>query len=337
MPSLNITVDKSSAVPVYRQVAKQLVHRITNGHLPSGTQLPRERDLAAETGVAAGTVGRAYEVLACRGLVEMIKGRGTFVIGAMLPPAPTPTGAGRQARAQALVRSTIDGMVRLQFSFNEIRDLVHVMLLEREDRLQNFCIAVVDCNPEALGIYEKQLLYLSKAQVRKFLLDDVRQSPDVGAMFQAFDLILTTATHHPELTGLLPAQRDKVLSAAVAPTPQTAAELDAIPRAPDPKIGVLCLSANFRDIIRRHLAARQVADERIEAAFYQAGMDLNAFLRDKTHLILPPDFPLFSQGGYGSTLVRFSETGGRVIQFDYQIERGSLLVIEEAISKLLMA
>jgi GntR family transcriptional regulator len=249
--------------------------------------------------------------------------------------ATAPTNPRRQNQAQALIRGMVDSMVRLQFSFSEIRDLVHAMLLEREERLQNFCIAVVDCNPEALGIYEKQLLYLSRAQVRKILLDDVRHSDDVAAMFRAFDLVLTTTTHHAELTGLLPAQKEKVLPAIVAPTPQTAAALDAIPPAPSARVGLLCLSANFRDIIRRHLAARTVAEDRIEAAFYQAGMDLNAFLRDKTHLILPPDFPLFSQGGYGSTLVRFSESGGRVIQFDYQIERGSLLTIEAAISKLL--
>lgn len=63
----------------YAALAGALRQRIVAGQWPPGTALPAEQTLAAEHGVALGTMRRALDLLADQGLVERVHGRGTFV------------------------------------------------------------------------------------------------------------------------------------------------------------------------------------------------------------------------------------------------------------------
>jgi GntR family transcriptional regulator len=64
---------------LYARVADHIVERIDAGELTPGARLPGERDLAAEYGVALGTVRRAVEELRSRGLVVTLPAKGTFI------------------------------------------------------------------------------------------------------------------------------------------------------------------------------------------------------------------------------------------------------------------
>lgn len=63
----------------YVKVADHLALRIGAGEFPPGAMLPGERALAAEYGVALGTVRRAIGELTDRGLVTVLAAKGTFV------------------------------------------------------------------------------------------------------------------------------------------------------------------------------------------------------------------------------------------------------------------
>jgi len=63
----------------YGALAAALRQRILAGEWPPGHALPAETTLAAEHGIALGTLRRALDVLAEQGLVERQHGRGTFV------------------------------------------------------------------------------------------------------------------------------------------------------------------------------------------------------------------------------------------------------------------
>lgn len=67
----------------YGALAGALRARITGGDWPPGSPLPAEQALAAEHGVALGTLRQALSVLAEQGLVERRHGRGTFVRAGM--------------------------------------------------------------------------------------------------------------------------------------------------------------------------------------------------------------------------------------------------------------
>lgn len=77
--STQITVDLKSAVPPFEQVRSQLASLITSGALAPGARLPSVRDLAADLGLAVGTVARAYRELEASGLVVSRRRTGTVV------------------------------------------------------------------------------------------------------------------------------------------------------------------------------------------------------------------------------------------------------------------
>ncbi|MFP3460229.1 GntR family transcriptional regulator [Arthrobacter globiformis] len=86
-----ISVDLGSATPPYEQIRLQISALIAAGGLTAGTRLPAVRSLAADLGLAAGTVARAYKELEQAGLIETRRRNGTVVVGL---PANSAAGTG---------------------------------------------------------------------------------------------------------------------------------------------------------------------------------------------------------------------------------------------------
>ncbi|RFC78130.1 GntR family transcriptional regulator [Streptomyces sp. AcE210] len=79
MKPLTVRVDTSSPVPPYEQVRLQIADLILGGHLEENDRLPAVRQLAADLGLAAGTIARAYRELESATLVISRTGAGTRV------------------------------------------------------------------------------------------------------------------------------------------------------------------------------------------------------------------------------------------------------------------
>jgi DNA-binding GntR family transcriptional regulator len=73
-------VDHEAATPVYIQVANELRQQIQKGKLPPGRRVPSESDLEQLYGVARGTARKAIAVLRDEGLIETVRGKGSFVV-----------------------------------------------------------------------------------------------------------------------------------------------------------------------------------------------------------------------------------------------------------------
>lgn len=65
---------------VYMAVADDIARRISSGELKSGDRLPGELDMVARYGIARMTASRAVRELRERGLVQTVRGKGTFVL-----------------------------------------------------------------------------------------------------------------------------------------------------------------------------------------------------------------------------------------------------------------
>jgi DNA-binding transcriptional regulator YhcF (GntR family) len=74
-------LDLRSATPPYEQIRSQISSLVAMGELSPGTRLPSVRNLAADLGIAAGTVARAYKELEAAGIVESRRRGGTIVTG----------------------------------------------------------------------------------------------------------------------------------------------------------------------------------------------------------------------------------------------------------------
>lgn len=69
----------SSALPKYLQTAEMLIREIAAGRLLDGERLPPERDMAADLGLAVGTLRKALADLEDKGLLERVQGSGNYV------------------------------------------------------------------------------------------------------------------------------------------------------------------------------------------------------------------------------------------------------------------
>jgi GntR family transcriptional regulator len=99
-PALTVVTDDPT--PPYEQLRRQLVELIRYGVLAPGDRLPPLRQLAADLGLAVGTVARTYRELEVAGMVVSRRGGGTRIAAAPLPGAD-PVAALRD-RAVAFVR-----------------------------------------------------------------------------------------------------------------------------------------------------------------------------------------------------------------------------------------
>ncbi|MCV2488970.1 GntR family transcriptional regulator [Geodermatophilus sp. YIM 151500] len=103
-----LTVDTRDPTPPYEQLRQQLAGLIATGRLPPGERLPPLRQLAADLGLAVGTVARTYRELETAGLVVSRRGGGTRVARTSLPVAPPArrdTGEALRGAAAAFVRA----------------------------------------------------------------------------------------------------------------------------------------------------------------------------------------------------------------------------------------
>jgi DNA-binding transcriptional MocR family regulator len=88
---LALEIDRTSIVPIYRQIGERLREQILTGALPQGTRLPPERSLAASLSVNRSTIVHAYRELGAAGLIEQRVGAGSRV--AALKPGQATTNA----------------------------------------------------------------------------------------------------------------------------------------------------------------------------------------------------------------------------------------------------
>lgn len=79
-------VEPRSQIPVYQQVMDGIKTAVAKGVLNPGEKLPSVRELAMELTINHNTVAKAYQELERERVIEVIRGRGTFI--ALHPTVP---------------------------------------------------------------------------------------------------------------------------------------------------------------------------------------------------------------------------------------------------------
>ncbi len=72
-------IDPRSPTPLYAQVEAALAAKIADGTFAVGSRLPNEEGLTEQFAVSRTTIRQTIQNLVRRGLVEVRRGKGTFV------------------------------------------------------------------------------------------------------------------------------------------------------------------------------------------------------------------------------------------------------------------
>lgn len=117
-------VDPKSNVPIYRQIAAQVIRAIVSGVYQPGEALPSQRSLAVELRVNPNTVQRAFDELLRDGVIESRRGRGVFVVDR---GHTTPQGINEKSCESALVLA-VDSALDAGMTPSRIRELFETAL-----------------------------------------------------------------------------------------------------------------------------------------------------------------------------------------------------------------
>lgn len=311
------------SAPIYRRIIDGVEAAYRSGQLLPGSRMPGERELASSIGAARGTVGKAYKELERLGFIEGKPGAGYYV-------KALPKG-GKRAEALRLIISCLEGLRFLGYSIGDAGALVATVVADYETRMDAMAIALVDCNPETLAGYELSLASLGRLAMKSFLLDELLSLPDPARALLPFRLVITTATHYDQLVKATPAIREAIIRVSVAPARETVLELGAL--GSGARILLAARSQRFASIMRSQIAACRAPEPKAEAVGEAALAGVLERLGDYDVLIAPPGWPRPANEVEASCLAAFRERGGRVLSFRYELEKGSLLHIEERIAQ----
>lgn len=76
-----LKIDSRISVPIYEQVIIGIKELIIKGVIKEGDKLPSVRELSSLLTINPNTVSKAYTELEKDNIVEVIKGKGTFISG----------------------------------------------------------------------------------------------------------------------------------------------------------------------------------------------------------------------------------------------------------------
>ncbi|NLY11420.1 MAG: GntR family transcriptional regulator [Firmicutes bacterium] len=117
---MNIHVDPNGTVPIYRQISQQIKNAVAIGRLTSGTKLPSIRELSKKIEVNPNTVVRAYQELERDGVVESLRGVGTFVCNVKIKI----NDGQRRQRIEKIVQELLTEAYHLNFDQDELMAII---------------------------------------------------------------------------------------------------------------------------------------------------------------------------------------------------------------------
>ena len=130
MSELFFEINASNGVPVYEQVARQIVSAVASGGLEAGQMIPSVREMAKDLAINPNTVARAYRQLQDESILETVRGSGIAVA----------KGAKQKCRTKRtkVIRGRIAGVMeearQSQLTDDEIMKIIQAELKKKTKR-----------------------------------------------------------------------------------------------------------------------------------------------------------------------------------------------------------
>jgi GntR family transcriptional regulator len=111
-----LNLDPRSHIPIWEQVVNQVKELILKELLLPGEKLPSVREMSSLLLINPNTVSKAYQELERQGIIETLRGKGTFVSQNIVPKADEQKiEALRQALKQLVIESSYLGIEKESF------------------------------------------------------------------------------------------------------------------------------------------------------------------------------------------------------------------------------
>jgi len=118
---IHFSLDHADAVPIYRQIIRQIEYAVLSGRLKSGDKLPTIRSLAVELKTNPNTIAKAYGELEIRGILATQVGSGTYISD----KKPAPDDDGPEQKVRELLARFIKDMRDLGVDKRELLRMIN--------------------------------------------------------------------------------------------------------------------------------------------------------------------------------------------------------------------
>ena len=318
---MRLDIDKSKKVPAYKQIVEQFGEMIKAGELKPGDKLPTERALSLETGISRGTIKAAYALLLKMGKIETIQGSGSFIANT--------SGEDGVKKVTKEINDLLDKIEDVEMSLSEVERLFKQEIQRRMGQNIRLRVAWVDCCIESLTTASEQIAQMSKVESVGHLLAKVLTNPK--QVTEDYDLIVTTAKHYEDLIQVIPEQIKKIQKITLSLKLLSVIEIAKIPK--DKVTMSLCISEIFREIMKEQLLEFDNLND-IKMFTNQDALEvIKKALDESDYLLLPPEYIVCDNKEVIELLRLFESKGGKIISFEYQLDRGSMIHFEEEVDK----
>lgn len=317
-----IQADKLSPVPISRQIADCILVNVENGNIAPGDRLPTERDLAEALHVARGTVKSAYKKLEGLNLIKTRQGSGSFISS-----GDDSIQATRKNSADALVKKMIASLRSMGLSDSEIRQSINRSL--RRNAKAELTAAIIYDSAEFLMNFKKQLSCLENITFSIFIMESVTEDLNPEKLLDGYDLIIVPTKLFEKALNAMPRFKDKIIEAAAAPGNETIIHITALDRAS--RIGILCRTSAFLEVVRQTLLSLGFQEENI-FSFFEADYTTETYFPGGIDALISfRDAHIFTDERFAFRNNEFYRKGGKIITFEYQIDKGSFIYIKNKI------
>lgn len=321
-----IEIDKNSDIPVYMQIVFATENAVNSGKIRKGYKMPTVRDLATQVGVSKGTVKHAYDELEKRQIVEMIQGRGTFVLCST-----------ENVKTEEVynVPTAIDIIIKEleEFSHTEqdVEMIKNLKIQLNESAANGLRVAFISCCPEQVDAVMRQLVSIPGVYAQGFLLEEIRFMP--FKLDDSFDLILVPTVFYDDIIESISILKPIVEKVNVKLTDETKQYFESIEK--HQKVLIYCQSYNFFvNSFMESMKCFDNIDKDIDLILAGDSQDFAEVIAGKDVLILACSFSSYIKKEDVKIIESFARQSGSIMFCAYGLENSLLKRIAVKANKL---
>lgn len=310
---------------LYKQIIDWVINCMESGEYKPGDKLPTEETLAARFQVSRGTVRTALNMLKNNRVIESVHGSGYYISkvqAALVEPLI-------ESDEFKKVNTLIYELKALNYSDESIVKLFTDALLEYAKIERKVKLIIVECNPDIIPAFRRQLSSIPFLSIDYFIIHDGRTSAELEGLKDA-DILITTPTHFGALISLAPELVEKVVKYNTSISPKTILKISEI--RDSARIGLVCESVRYYELVTDAINNIYRGGRKISVCYNPE--KASQFLDTIDYLILPYGSPIRSDKDFSAAVAAFVSGGGNVLDFDYQVDQGSFAYLKEIIAHL---
>lgn len=214
-PGHLIRLDHDSGLPLYLQIAHQLMYEIETGIIRKGDKLPSTRTLASDLAVAVLTVDKAYRWLKTRGVVLSHRGKGWTVAVSMETSSEEQH---ERIKMTKTVDKILDSVVDRGFDPMTFAQALLRRATAMQRRIRTRRLIFIECHSEYVNDFiaklEQELAGLNvhiQGILTSSLLVKKGRNPYLQSLSEA-DFIMTTLYHYEHVQRMVAPSKQRVVA-----------------------------------------------------------------------------------------------------------------------------